>query len=429
MAAGGSELQRKLVHIAAGLPAFAVPFLGLHLSLLLAAILILGNAFVLPWLLPGLWREGEREGRFKSGIVLYPTAVFVVLLLFHQRVEIGAAVWAILAFGDGAAGLFGRGAQRSLPWNPKKTWAGLAAYVLLGGPAAYVVLVLSGVPWHLAAWAAGVAVVGSALLESQAQKLDDNVLVPPLTGLLCLGCLDSRSWEPEPAVAGVGLLLNVTLAVVGLKVGALDKSGAWAGVILGTLVYACLDWAGFAVMAAFVVLGVGASKLGYRVKAARGLAQEKGGRRGARHAIANAGVASIAACFAASTGNDLYVVAFLGAFASATADTLSSEIGQLLNGKSYLVTDFREVPPGTDGGVSWAGSLAGLGGAAAIGLLAWAVGLTTVPGAIVVVAAGVLGNLADSFLGATLERAGHLDNEGVNFLATLAGALAAVGLS
>jgi uncharacterized membrane protein len=42
--------------------------------------------------------------------------------------------------------------------------------------------------------------------------------------------------------------------------------------------------------------------------------------------------------------------------------------------------------------------------------------------------AGTAGNLADSVLGATLERRGVLDNNTVNFLNTLTGALVAGGL-
>ncbi len=89
----------------------------------------------------------------------------------------------------------------------------------------------------------------------------------------------------------------------------------------------------------------------------------------------------------------------------------------------FVLSDgIREVPPGTDGGVSWAGSLATVAGATMLGGLGLLIGLFDARVAVVVAAAGIGGALMDSLLGATLERRGLLDNEAVNCLSTLTGA-------
>ncbi|HEX8810781.1 MAG TPA: DUF92 domain-containing protein, partial [Terracidiphilus sp.] len=64
--------------------------------------------------------------------------------------------------------------------------------------------------------------------------------------------------------------------------------------------------------------------------------------------------------------------AALAALAEAAADTVSSEIGQVLGGQPFLLTSFRRVPAGTDGAISLAGTCAGTAAAmtiAAIGTL------------------------------------------------------------
>lgn len=94
-----------------------------------------------------------------------------------------------------------------------------------------------------------------------------------------------------------------------------------------------------------------------------------------------------------------------------------------------LVTDWRRVQPGTNGGISLIGTLAGLGGALVIAGVGWL--LQVVPAA-VVVPVGLLALLAtilESVAGATLERSNLLDNDGVNLLNTLLAALAGAGLA
>jgi uncharacterized protein (TIGR00297 family) len=201
------------------------------------------------------------------------------------------------------------------------------------------------------------------------------------------------------------------------------------GTLVGTLIYGCLGWPGFVVLLAFFVIGSGLTKLGYRRKAAAGLAQEKGGRRGARHAFANAGVAAFCALFAATTPYpELFALAFAGAFATAAADTAGSEVGQLYGRRTFLITTLRPVPRGTDGAVSLEGTLAGIVASLVIGGLGYALGLFGLLAVVLVVVAAFVGTTLESVFGATLEKRGLLDNEAVNFLNTLVGALAAAGL-
>jgi uncharacterized protein (TIGR00297 family) len=119
--------------------------------------------------------------------------------------------------------------------------------------------------------------------------------------------------------------------------------------------------------------------------------------------------------------------AFAGSVAAAMADTLSSEIGGLFDGPR-LVTTLERVEPGTDGAVTWQGQVAGLVGSGIVaGIAALFFDLGPL-GAGIVVAGGLAGTTADSLLGATLE-GGLLDNQGVNLLATLAGAVTSAALA
>ncbi len=64
---------------------------------------------------------------------------------------------------------------------------------------------------------------------------------------------------------------------------------------------------------------------------------------------------------------------FIGSIATATADTMASEVGVATTPR--LITNFKKVPPGTDGGVSVLGTFAGIVGAGLIGLAAYILGI------------------------------------------------------
>jgi uncharacterized protein (TIGR00297 family) len=120
-----------------------------------------------------------------------------------------------------------------------------------------------------------------------------------------------------------------------------------------------------------------------------------------------------------------FLIALVAAFAEAAGDTLSSEIGQWLSERAYLITTFQPVPAGENGGVSLAGSIAGIFSSSLIVALAFALGLCGKGGAGIALAAAVAGNMLDSLLGATIERRGLVTNGIVNFAGTsIAGMLA-----
>ncbi len=143
--------------------------------------------------------------------------------------------------------------------------------------------------------------------------------------------------------------------------------------------------------------------------------------RTAKNVISNGLVAFLMAAF----GSYYLPLAggFIGAVATATADTLASEIGVLQEPR--LITTFKKVPAGTDGAISILGTSAAIVGAGVIGIASFLLGVIPDPliAIKISVISGTLGCFIDSILGAILERRNYINNEHVNLLATICGAI------
>lgn len=219
----------------------------------------------------------------------------------------------------------------------------------------------------------------------------------------------------------LALPVTILFAALAYALGMVSRGGALGGVLAGTLIYACLGPRGFVVLALFVVGGSTLTRLGYKRKERSGTAQESGGRRGARNALANCSVAVLCALLATATSYDAFAAAFVASLGAAFADTAESEVGQLSGRRPRLITSLRQVSPGTDGAVSLPGTLAGVGAAFLTAALGFTLGLVGSAGAGVLVAlAAFLGTVADSLIGARFPRVG---NELTNVLCTLTAAV------
>jgi uncharacterized protein (TIGR00297 family) len=269
-----------------------------------------------------------------------------------------------------------------------------------------------------------------ALVESMPTTLDDNLTVP-LVGALVLPLFAQA--EPPMLLAdpglghrvALGLGVNTAFAALAFLARSIDVPGALSAIVIGTAITAALGLPGLALMVTFFVIGSAATRLGYAKKAARGIAQERGGARGWRHAWANGGVPAFLALMAglsAAPLRDVLVLAYAAAVATAAADTCSSEVGKAYGRRTFLITTLRPVPPGTEGAVSVEGTLGGLLGAAIVAAVGAFLGLYGTTAAVLVAVAGLLGSLAESLVGTVAEKRGWLDNNLLNALNTAIGA-------
>lgn len=210
-------------------------------------------------------------------------------------------------------------------------------------------------------------------------------------------------------------------AALAYRLGMVSRGGALGGFVVAAMIYAGLGWRGFAVLALFVVGGSALTRLGYRQKERSGTAEGGGGRRGARNALANAGVAVACALLAVlTTYPEALAAAFVASLGAAFADTAESEVGQLFANEPRLITTLQAVPPGTDGAVSLPGTLAGVGAAGLTATFGLTIGLVQSPGAaLLVMAAAFIGTVVDSLIGAVAPQVG---NELTNVACTLTAA-------
>jgi uncharacterized protein (TIGR00297 family) len=249
----------------------------------------------------------------------------------------------------------------------------------------------------------------------------------------------------------LGGVLAALVALAGYRAGAFSAGGAGAAIGVGTIVFAVTGWPGAAVLFAFFLPATLLSGIGRaRKRALRDIAKQ--GARDAWQVLANGGVAAAAALLAAR-GSLPFACAFAGAFAAASADTWGTEIGTLSRQPPVGALTLRPVPVGLSGGITLLGTLATLGGAVCVAVVAAFVGVAPLwPVAI----GGLAGAAADSLLGASLQalrwcplceaacetnphhcrtptllRRGvrWLNNDAVNFAATLCGALVALLLA
>lgn len=256
-------------------------------------------------------------------------------------------------------------------------------------------------------------------------------------------------------------------AIVGAaawKAGALSRSGALAAAATGGMIFGLGGVAWAVLLLAFFISSSLLSRLFARHKAVLDEKFSKGSRRDWAQVTANGGLgALLAAAWWLGDQPAWTWAAYAGAMAAVNADTWATELGVLNPQPPRLVTSFKRVERGTSGGISPLGSLAAAGGALLIGSLA---ALLTPAGlessriflqlVMMVTLAGVCGSFFDSLLGATVQSIYYcpscaketerfplhtcgtntihqrgwrwLNNDMVNFMASLAGGLVSVGL-
>lgn len=238
----------------------------------------------------------------------------------------------------------------------------------------------------------------------------------------------------DPITFLIALAVNLPIGIASYKAKLVDKSGLLSGLAIGIAVYLAFNWEGFLIIFAFFALASAATKFKRKEKAMIGVAQEKGGQRSAKHIIANGGIPFILSCAYIVTSYyqfdqrvfEPYFAAFVASVATAFADTLSTEMGQVYGKKCYLLITMERVKVGTEGAVSLEGSYWGMAGAALLSIMALAMGkfeYYPIKTTALIFFAAVIANVIESIIGGIFNQFERSANEFLlNFSNTMIGA-------
>ena len=221
-----------------------------------------------------------------------------------------------------------------------------------------------------------------------------------------------------------GFAVSLVMGLAAFFLRTISLSGMIGGIIFGTIIYGFTGWQGFLIPMTFFIVASAATKHGYLQKLEMGIAQDAGGKRGAKHALANILAGTIFAVLSALLKwgfGTLSLVAMVGSFATAVADTSSSEMGQLYGRTPINPITFKRVKPGTEGAISMEGTLWGIAASLVIAIVAFVTHLIGLTACIAVVIGAFLGNMVESYIGAKSGK--EINNEVLNFLNTLIGGL------
>ncbi len=191
---GKNEFFRKMIHISFGLGALALRYLTPLQALSLAATAFLFNCFLLHRVTSGrVFRKGEEQKGYSPGILLYPLSIIILIIVFYWRMEIVAAAWGFLAFGDGAATIAGKLIKgKKLPWNKKKSVIGFISFMIIGAAASSFLYWWNQMEEAVASILFMKTIVLPicitsclcAVIETIPTNIDDNFSVPLIAGVI-----------------------------------------------------------------------------------------------------------------------------------------------------------------------------------------------------------------------------------------------------
>ena len=218
-----------------------------------------------------------------------------------------------------------------------------------------------------------------------------------------------------------GVLVSAPMALVAWRMRAVTRGGAAAGFFCALAIYLGAYLAGIAVLGVALLLTELTSRLGRTRKAQLGIAQERGGQRGAANVIANClvgAVAGLLTAFSLPWSGEAGALMLVTAIAAGASDTVASEVGKAFGGQPRAFPSFRLVSPGEPGAISAVGTIAGVLAAAVIAWPAVALWLLPADRVPLIVGACTIAAFVESALATRFESRGLLDNNALNLLNT-----------
>jgi uncharacterized protein (TIGR00297 family) len=271
-------------------------------------------------------------------------------------------------------------------------------------------------------------IIAAVLLKVILLRYEDSLVIEGLGIAMTMWLIQELNYQADLQMIVAAVIVGFTFGYFAFRAKTADLSGLFSAALIGIILLVFASPQGpswFLIMLTFFILGSAATKYKFEYKKRIGVEQGKSGARGYRNVFANGIVAAAAAVLFGVFQQPLFVVMYVGCVATAAADTLASEIG-VTGGIPRLITTFRQVPIGTNGGITVTGETVALIGGFIVSFVAMLLDVITPMMMVICTITGFAGTNIDSLIGATLENKGFLGNAGTNLLATLGGGIFAV---
>lgn len=255
-----------------------------------------------------------------------------------------------------------------------------------------------------------------------------------LLWIICNSNSSSTSEAQSPVRWFMSIFLPVCIVIISLGKKKLDLTGGLTALVVGFL----LTLGSYCFTSALLTFFFTSSKLThYKATKKRTFDENYSTTRNWIQVVCNGGVPSILSLlyilergsgssteypinFTQDYNPSWFAMSVLGAIACSCGDTWASEVGSVYSKSDpVLIFSFRRVPRGTNGGVSGVGLLMSILGGLTVGFAFYITLLIFVPRDILMLsptqlpiilvgaAAGFLGSLIDSFLGANFQYSGQ----------------------
>ena len=241
------------------------------------------------------------------------------------------------------------------------------------------------------------------------------------------------SVPPEGTWLLVAFILALAVSGVGLTLNWFSIDGAFSSLMIGTAALGLGQWTGAVSLLIFVF---GSYLCAYLLQSQSSSNLQE--RRTGRQIWSNGFWFTLGIILWSFTGELVWLVAAVGSITAAAADTMGTITGsRAQNSNVVSILNFKQVPPGTDGGVSITGTFAALLISIVMGIAA----LFLLPEfntlfPVIIIIAGFSGCIVDSYFGAIFQYANrairlpwykshgfYFTNNRVNIVATGWGAL------
>jgi uncharacterized protein (TIGR00297 family) len=372
---------RKLLHVMAiGTTAWIIDMglesFTLGVALCLAGFLLMLVLIKFKW---GLQQEAS------YGIGLFPISLGGLLMLGVSSDYVATAAW-VLAFSDACAGWVGRrwGNPRLIFLSESKSYQGALAFFITAG-------ICMGIRYPDLHWVWWIILAFlPTITELFSWRGSDNFFLPVFTVgwmylVLRVSHSDARIWMPIAAV----FLMILGWWVIRRRW--LDQSGWWAALWVAAVLWMSGGWEALFAPVFLLLAGSVAGRLFQATHSSE--------QRTAKQVFSNGWIGVVLYMLYGLTGQAEWQVLAWCSFAISVCDTVSSEVGTAVGGKTFNIANFRLMQPGLSGGISVAGTTGGL-----VALLLLAVCLhfllpVTIIQLLWLVATGMAGMLVDSVMG------------------------------